>query len=132
MTTMRQTQSRLRRHPWLLPAGLGAGVLVDVTFDPIHRHVPMCPFKAITGWDCPLCGGLRAVDQFAHGHVTAALHANVLVMTGGPLLVLAYLIGVRRPDRKPVPRWLIYAGAALAVAFTVVRNLPPMHALRPS
>ena len=129
---MTQTQSRLRRSPWLLPAGIGAGVLVDVAFDPVHRHVPMCPFKAITGWDCPLCGGLRAVDQFAHGHVVAALHANVVVMIGGPLLVAAYLLGLGGPEHRRVPRWLVWAGAAMLVAFTVVRNLPSMRALRPA
>ena len=40
-------------------------------FDPAHRHVPLCPFHTITGWQCPLCGGLRCADALVHGQWSA-------------------------------------------------------------
>jgi len=120
----------------MLPAALVAGIGADVAFDPVHRHVPLCPFKALTGWDCPFCGGLRAVDELVHGHLTAALHANAVVIIAGPLLVLLWCDSMRRHQAgrpaRVVPKWTWLAAVVVLSAFTVVRNLPSMAALRPS
>ena len=50
-----------------------------------------CPFRAITGWDCPLCGGTRMGSALLHGDVQAAFLYNPLALIG--LLVLG-LLGV--------------------------------------
>ena len=39
----------------------------------------VCPFKAVTGWDCPFCGGLRGTYALIHGDVATALDRNVLL-----------------------------------------------------
>ena len=124
-----------RRAPWRTLALLAIATAGDVAFDPQHRHVPLCPFRAMTGWDCPLCGGLRAVDHLAHGQVTAALHANVLVVVGIPLFLLWWADWAVRARRGVPARGLGRAGVvalvAVAVLFTVVRNLPWAAGLRP-
>jgi hypothetical protein len=124
-----------QRSPWLVATGIGAGVGADVAFDPQHRHVPMCPFKAATGWDCPLCGGLRATDQLAHGHLGPAFHDNALLVLALPLIAWAWtyaLIQFRAGRaRGQLPRWAATAGVVLFVGFAVLRNLPWMKALRP-
>ena len=124
------------RSPYGVAAALTVGVVADVGFDPIHRHVPMCPFKATTGWDCPLCGGLRATDHLAHGNVAAAFHDNAPLLLALPLIVWAWSDAVldRRAGKpyRRVPTRLAWSGAALLAVFAVVRNLPGMAALRPA
>lgn len=117
-------------------AVLAAGAaLTDLVFDPVHTHVPLCPFRALTGLDCPLCGGLRAVYELLHGRLGAALHDNAVVVAGLPVVALLWLLwAVRARAGRPAPRWPRAATLAivvLAVAFTIVRNLPFATALRP-
>jgi hypothetical protein len=106
-----------------------------VLLDPTRRHVPLCPFHAITGWQCPLCGSLRAVDELVHGHLAAAVRDNVLLVAALPVLVVAWTDWARRrtagqPSRR-VPRAVVTAAIAVGMIFTVVRNLPWAAALRP-
>ncbi len=106
---------------------------VDV-MDPAHRHVPLCPFHAATGWWCPLCGGLRAAQALSHADVKTALHDNVLLVAAVPVLGwiwLAWFVRAR-PETPPALRSRP-VGAMLVVVlivFTVVRNLPWAGVLR--
>jgi hypothetical protein len=112
-----------------------AALAADVLFDPLHRHVPMCPFHAATGWWCPLCGGLRAADSLAHLDVRAALHQNLLFVSALPLVAawwLTWLLRARKDRPRPAPpRVVVAASVVVAVVFTVVRNLPIAGGLRP-
>jgi hypothetical protein len=123
------------RAPWAALAGMLAATMADVVFDPAHRHVPLCPFHALTGWDCPLCGGLRAADALVHGRPVTALHDNVLLLVALPLAAGFWALWLRRSlARRPAPvlgRAAMVAVVAVLVAFTVVRNLPGLAALRP-
>lgn len=106
-------------------------VAADVVLDPVHTHVPLCPFKAITGWQCPLCGGLRAVYELAHLRIGTALRDNILVVAAIPVIVTLWLAWVRRGTALRGPRWTWPVLVLLGVLFTVLRNLPPMTVLRP-
>jgi hypothetical protein len=112
----------------------GAGLGADVAFDPLHNHVPLCPFHAITGWWCPFCGGLRAVDQLGHGHVAAACHDNALLVALLPLVAIYWIDWIFRAsqghDRRPIGRNACLVSVTLLVTFTVLRNLPGLTALR--
>jgi hypothetical protein len=66
--------------------GLLAGSGVLYTFSPTEHHFyPICVFHALTGWQCPGCGGTRALYQLLHLHVGEALHYNALVTVIAPL-----------------------------------------------
>jgi hypothetical protein len=97
-----------------------------------------CPFRAVTGWDCPLCGGTRMGAALLDGDVLAAFGHNPLALIG--LLILGLLgvlwaveaVGgpaVRLPRRlaerlrrvRPA-QWLV-VGLLAAVSYTIVRNL---------
>jgi hypothetical protein len=121
-----------------LVAGAATGFLYLVN---PHAHTVFlpCPFRLITGWYCPFCGGLRMVHDLAHGQVVAALHDDALAL---PLLLIAVAawvnLAVGRWRGRPVvrvrrPGWLWPALAAMLVAWTVLRNLPfgPFTALHP-
>ena len=44
--------------------------------DPSHDvWLPRCPFHALTGWDCPACGGQRALHSLLHGRFGEALRS---------------------------------------------------------
>lgn len=95
-----------------------------------------CPFLALTGLPCPVCGGLRAVNDLTHGDVLAAVGSNLLVVAVLPVALVWWGMWLRRClaaagtsrtalTELPVPsrRTVLLATAALA-AFTVLRWLP--------
>ncbi len=84
---------------------------------------PPCPFKALTGWDCPACGGLRMTHDLLHGDLAAAFVDNAFLLIGLPVL-LAWVL-VRRKRGGPVSTTpAVVVIVAAAVAWTVARNLP--------
>ncbi|KIU16409.1 DUF2752 domain-containing protein [Mycolicibacterium llatzerense] len=108
-------------------AGTGGVTLAALTYvglaDP-HRPgfgFPPCPFKALTGWNCPLCGGLRMTHDVLHGDFSAAVVDNVFALVGLPLLVAWLVVCWRR--RLSVAPPLVTALVTMVV-WTVVRNLP--------
>jgi hypothetical protein len=135
LSPVRRAQVRARQAPLRVLAAVAAATAADVALDPEHRHLPLCPFHAMTGWQCPLCGGLRAVDALVHGRVADALHDNVLVVAAIPLVAALWLTWLIRPPTArtstTIPRAATVALIVLAVCFTVVRNLPFAAALRP-
>jgi hypothetical protein len=84
---------------------------------------PACPFKALTGWNCPACGGLRMTHDLLHGDIAAAVVDNVFALVGLPLLLLWVVL--RRATGKPA-----FSPPAMAVlivtvvGWTVIRNIP--------
>ena len=125
---------RVRRlaPPLTTIGGLGLATLALHVRDP---HSPgswgFCPSLALFGVFCPLCGGLRAVNDLTNVDLAAAASSNLLFVASIPLIVFllgrqvvdAYR-GVRR-RRSWLSSWPVLAlGAVLAVAFTVARNLP--------
>lgn len=105
---------------------LGLGALTYIGLMDPHRPgsvFPPCPFKLLTGWDCPACGGLRMTHDLLHGNVPAAVVDNVFLLAGLPLLALWSLWRVRLGRRVLSPAVLV-AVVVTATAWTVVRNLP--------
>jgi Protein of unknown function (DUF2752) len=103
-----------------------AGALAYVGIADPHRPgfgFPVCPFKALTGWNCPACGGLRMTHDILHGDLGAAVVDNVFLLVGLPML-FAWLL-VRWRSRKPLmntPAMVVIVVAA--ITWTVVRNMP--------
>jgi hypothetical protein len=97
-----------------------------------------CPFRAATGWNCPLCGGTRLGSALLHGDVAAAFAYNQVVFVGLALLTVLGLLWsleavggprVRLPRtwaarlRQVQPTgWLVVA-VVLAAVWTLLRNL---------
>lgn len=42
-------------------------------------YLPPCGFRWLTGWPCPLCGGIRAAEKLGAGHWGDAWLMNPLV-----------------------------------------------------
>lgn len=122
---------RVREIGTFLALGTGISVVYVVSG---HRVGLPCPFKLITGWDCPLCGGTRMGAALMHGDVSAAFHYNPLALIGltglglGWLVLLAQRAGLvkgRLPSlSRPARRAVGVAALVIVIAFTVARNLP--------
>jgi hypothetical protein len=68
-------------------APLAAAVLVLVACAGLALRDPhvtgswgLCPLLFLTGLPCPLCGGLRAMNDVLRGDVVAAVSSNALVV----------------------------------------------------
>ena len=99
--------------------------------------LPPCPFLAITGLWCPLCGGTRAVDALVAGDVGAALGLTLLVVLAVPILAAEWLrwtIGRARGRQTTfmnVSTRVLTAVTVVALAFAVLRNVPGLEMLAP-
>ncbi len=91
-----------------------------------------CPWKLLTGLDCPGCGTLRAVNDLTNGHVVAAASSNLLFVVMVPVMIVMWVAwarrswrGAPRPSRSASTTTAVWAAAVVvAVVFTVVRNTP--------
>lgn len=79
--------------------------------------------------DCPLCGGLRAVNSLMRGDFLAAADHNVFVVVGVPIVAVTWIVWILssalgRPFTLPkVPNWLIGALLLQCSCRTVVPNV---------
>jgi hypothetical protein len=99
-------------------------------------HYPVCPLLRFTGLYCPGCGGLRCAHALVHGDLAGALGTNALAVAAFgvfALFMVHWVVRVLRDRPVTVPlrtsHW--WALGVLALAFTVVRNLPAGAALAP-
>ena len=112
-------------------ASLAAGVVLLVVWlvDPsVPGRYPPCPFRALTGLDCPGCGSLRCLHELLHGDLVAAADHNVAVLLALPYALVVAGRAMWR-SRTGASRWMPPAAAAWAVAAALVgwwvaRNLP--------
>ncbi|OBI82993.1 hypothetical protein A9X01_21405 [Mycobacterium asiaticum] len=88
-----------------------------------HTIYPQCPFKWLTGWNCPACGGLRMTHDLLHGDLAASINDNAFLLVALPLLAAWVLVRrLRGQSWLPVPT--VATVVVLMTAWTVVRNLP--------
>jgi len=114
------------------------GLALLFRFNPTQVPLfPKCAFNAWSGWDCPGCGGQRAVHQLLHGHWLAALRCNALLIGLLPIALwyfVSWLLKACRQRPLPMPLkhhlwpWVL---CSLVIVFAVVRNLPGFGWLRP-
>jgi hypothetical protein len=118
--------NRSRLYTTLGTGALFAGALTYIGLVDPHRPggvFPACPFKLLTGWNCPACGGLRMTHDLLHGDLAAAVVDNVFLLVGLPTL-LAWIL-LRRHQHRPVltaPAVVLIVVAT--VSWTVARNMP--------
>lgn len=115
-----------RLYTTLGTGALAVGALAYVGLADPHRPgslFPPCPFKLLTGWNCPACGGLRMTHDLLHGDLAAAVVDNVFLLIGLPALALWVLWRLKQGQRAfTLP--VIVVMAVAAIAWTVVRNMP--------
>ncbi len=128
--TNRSRQLKLAATMWL---GLAAGAIFLFFFNPAlpsHQFFPKCPFRLLTGWQCPGCGSTRAFYQLLHLHPIAAFKFNPLMVLTLPFIVYGFLGFTRsavtgKPYRRLfIPPVYMWAWLVLLLFFWVFRNTP--------
>ncbi|MFF7390383.1 DUF2752 domain-containing protein [Streptomyces scabiei] len=126
-------RGRALRGLWVPAAALtavGSAFAYVAAVDPNGPgHYPVCPLWRFTGLYCPGCGGLRSAHAFAHGDLATALTDNALAVAGFfgfAVLWTVWVVQVARgrPLRLRFGTVQAWSLGALALVFTVVRNLP--------
>lgn len=122
-----------RNAKWALGGLAVAGLAYVAAVDPEQPNlVPGCAFAALTGADCPGCGGTRAVHALLRGDVVDALGHNALVVVALAVAVVGMAVrAVGRRIRPDAPRrgftltrrWGIVLLVTVG-SFWVLRNLP--------
>ena len=123
---MPSSSTRTRLYGSLGSGALAVGALTYIGLVDPHQPgalFPACPFKLLTGWDCPACGGLRMTHDLLHGNLSAAVVDNVFLLIGLPLLAVWSVWRRRRGRRVFTPMALIVITIS-AIAWTVLRNVP--------
>lgn len=88
-------------------------------FPPEHYcFYPRCPFYTLLHFQCPGCGGTRALAALLHGDLREALRLNALITLGLPIPLFA-----RRGFWTSRSEPAIYGALAIAAIFTIARNL---------
>jgi hypothetical protein len=91
---------------------------------------PTCLMKLTTGFDCPGCGGTRALWYLLHGNVPAAARSHLLAVFAAPFLIYVYIVWAARvmfhkqlPPLRISPT-VIAVFLAVWGVWAVARNLP--------
>ena len=98
----------------------------------------LCPVLALTGLQCPGCGGLRALNDLAHLRVADALSSNAVSVLAMVVAALAWAVWLRARVRglpSGLERWVTPATASFLLGamlvFSVARNTAWGSALAP-
>lgn len=116
------------RANYLILYGLGVVLLALLSYlyyryDPMeHAWFPKCPFKAVTGLDCPGCGSQRAIHALLHGHFGEAMRYNVLILPFIPYLLGGFIFRFVKHPSALLLRWrkILYGEWAIKVVSVVI------------
>jgi len=96
-------------------------VVVFYFFDPLkYSFFPKCPFKAMTGYDCPGCGFQRAVHALLHGNFMQAIRYNLFLVIGVPYLLAVFAGNYLLTGEKQKKVLAVVEGKALAITYVVL------------
>src|SRR5699024_2008409 len=85
-----------------------------------------CWILAVTGYECPTCGGLRSVHDMAHLDFAGAWAMNPLLTLSLPVigvLLLGWLWRAWRGYRpRTIPGSAVVVAAIFIIGFGIIRN----------
>lgn len=112
-----------------VPLAALTGGTVYVFFCLYGGHMPRCPFKWLTGFDCPGCGSQRAVRALMRGELMEAWSYNlllpfvVLYLAAIIVLPLSGARGARRMYEILTSVTAVSVVLAVFILWWVVRNI---------
>jgi hypothetical protein len=126
----RARQLMITAGVWLSLASVAIFLFFFNPASPANQWFPKCPFRLVTGMQCPGCGSTRAFYQLLHLHPIAAFKFNPLMILTLPFIVYGFLGFTRsalmgRPQRRLfIPPIYLWAWLFLLIFFWVFRNTP--------
>ncbi len=126
-----------RTRQLMIAGGVWLGLVAVAGFlfffnpaSPANQWFPKCPFRLVTGMQCPGCGSTRAFYQLLHAHPIAAFKLNPLLILTLPFIIYGFLGFTKsallgRPQRRLfIPPIYLWAWLVLMIFFWVFRNTP--------
>jgi len=107
-----------------------AGVYLYIFEPGKSGFFPLCPFRALTGLNCPGCGTTRSLHQLLHGNLTDAFKLNPLVVIALPFLFWALVRYTNSAITGGPPRstnlrpQYVWPVVGLVISFWIFRNTP--------
>lgn len=102
------------------------------TYNPTEAgFFPPCPFKSLTGLQCPGCGSQRAAHHLLNFEIGKAFEKNALLVLAIPYLLTGFVFGeLKNPSPKTL-KWrkklfgkkAIWTVFAVIMVFWILRNL---------
>jgi len=110
---------------------LGGGFIYYYFNNPTNNSLFLpCPFKLISGYNCPGCGSQRAIHQLLHGNIGSAFSLNPLMVLSIPLILYGlgtraynYIFETSHRVKIFYSNIFIYSYFGIAIAYWIVRNL---------
>lgn len=66
-------------------------VIIYGMLNPENSHIfPKCPFRILTGYECPGCGSQRAIHFLLNLKIDSAIQANALLVLSIPYILLLF------------------------------------------
>lgn len=116
-------------------------IVVYYSFYNMAGDNALCSFREITGFECPGCGGQRALHLLLHGDISGAFRHNAFFIIVLPFLAYFYYMAIRVYVLKQERYLKSFAfssafGYSLLISvilFFVLRNIPfwPFYYLAP-
>ena len=119
---MEETKTKLRAYLLPIAAVIIVAVAVGVyfTLDPsVSVMFPKCPFRVLTGLQCPGCGSQRAIHALLHGDIGTAWRFNALLVVSVPVLAVMIPVQCMR-RRRPQLYMKVFSSATIWGTFIVV------------
>lgn len=89
----------MKKGIWFLV--IAAAGIIFFVFDPsVSALFPKCPFRMLTGLQCPGCGSQRAIHALLHLDIAAAFRYNALLVVSIPVVALLLAAEAYR-QKKP-------------------------------
>ncbi len=119
----------------IVAAAVWIGILIGAAylfvFEPGRTgFFPACPFRTLTGLDCPGCGSTRGLHQLVHGNFIAAFEFNPLLIILVPLSLYMLFLWTRsaitgRPmPQVSIPSSYVWTFVVVVFGFWIFRNTP--------
>lgn len=98
----------------------------------MHGDNALCSFRALTGLECPGCGGQRSIYFLLHGDIMQALRYNAFFVIVLPFLayfylmfVLVYVLKKEKYLKSFVfTSWFGFGLLIVVILFFILRNIP--------
>ena len=125
-------------RPFAAASATGVAVTVVALANPFKHHLtPTCPFHALTGLYCPLCGGTRATWAAVHLRFGLMWREDALLPAIALVAMWSWLSWLgRATGRWRLPalqsRAFYVTAVVVLVMFTVARNLPGLGLAPPA
>ena len=125
----------MSRKVWVFIIIVCLGVIYFFIDPTTSTFAPKCPFRLLTGFDCPACGIQRFAHHLLNGEWGVAIRYNYFLVISLPYFIAVAITtffkgkrveAVRRYVQHP---YVVLSVLALMILWWIARNIPSVQNL---